>query len=60
MHSEQSFVKLMDTLEAAGVDPSKSEDYALAIGDTPVIEDGLVLIYGDGGEVIDRVAIPGI
>lgn len=58
MHTEQSFIELEQKLLNAGVSADKVAEYAASIGDTPFIEDGLVLVFNDDGEVIDRVAIP--
>lgn len=48
------FPRLVARLKKAGFTQEKAEAYAIAIGDTPELGDGVVLIRNKEGRVIDR------
>ena len=54
MINEQEFNELVDEIKSQGFSAEDAADYAMLIGDTPIFQDGHVVVIKDG-KVIARL-----
>jgi len=58
MMNQDDFSHLIRDIQKLGFDEQTAGDYAVAIGDTPELDDqGLVVVRSDDGSVLARLAL---